>query len=177
MGSMAARDRGLRDSLAGHSTDHLLGILATQDEDEWRAEVFPLVREILAERGVDAQKVRAMTPRAAEPMADLVVLEAFFNPIDAQIVKAALQASAIPVQLLDEQVCSLHLGLSIPVGGVKLAVPRCCEEEARAIAAAAASGELAESVPLDCPSCGLTGAGSARRLGLYRCAACGHAWA
>jgi hypothetical protein len=106
----------------------------------------------------------------------LVVLEAFFNPIEAQIAKAALEASAIPVQLLDEQVCSLHLGLSIPVGGVKLAVPRCCESEARAIAAAAASGELSQSVPLDCPACGALDAGAARKLGLYRCQACGHAW-
>jgi predicted RNA-binding Zn-ribbon protein involved in translation (DUF1610 family) len=118
-----------------------------------------------------------MPTRTEAPPADLVVLEAFFNPIEAQIVKGALQAAAIPAQLIDEQLCSLHLGLSIPLGGVKLAVPRCCESEARAIGAAAASGELAEAVPLDCPACGLAGAGAARKLGLYRCAACGHAWA
>jgi hypothetical protein len=174
---MAERDRALRDSLAERSTDRLLHILATHDQDEWRQEVFPLVREILAERGVDARKVRAMPTRTEAPPADMVVLEAFFNPIEAQIVKGALQAAAIPAQLIDEQLCSLHLGLSIPLGGVKLAVPRCCESEARAIAAAAASGELAAAVPLDCPACGLAGAGAARKLGLYRCAGCGHAWA
>jgi hypothetical protein len=174
---MADHDRALRDSLAGRPTEHLLEILASRDELEWRAEVFPLVREILAERGVDLTKVQAMPRRREGPTSDLVVLEAFFNPIEAQIAKAALEAAAIPAQLLDEQVCSMHLGLSIPVGGVKLAVPRCCEHEARAIVAAAASGELSQSVPLDCPACGAPEAGAARKLGLYRCDACGHAWA
>jgi hypothetical protein len=172
---MADRNQALRDTLAGRSTDHLLEILAG-DEEEWRSEVFALAREILEERGVDVRKVRAMPRRGAEPGPDLVILDAFFNPIEAQMMKAALEASAIPVRLLDEQVCSVHLGLSIPLGGVKLAVPRCCEGEARAILAAAASGELAESLPLDCPSCGAAEAAGARQLGLYRCGACGHAW-
>jgi hypothetical protein len=173
---MADPDRPLRESLAGRPTEHLLDILATQEGEEWREEVFPLVREILTERGIDPDKVRAMPARTQHQRSDLVVLEAFLNPIEAQIAKAALEASAIPAQLIDEQMCSMHLGLTIPLGGVKLAVPRCCAAEARAIVAAAASGLLAESVPLDCPSCGAFEAGSARKLGLYRCGACGHAW-
>jgi hypothetical protein len=75
---------------------------------------------------------------AADP---LVTIDRFFDPIEARIVAGRLEASGIPVQLLDIQHASANSMIVVALGGIRLQVPSSCLEEAKRL--------LAEDVALD----------------------------
>ena len=71
----------------------------------------------------------------------LVTLDRFFDPIEARIVAGRLEASGIPVQVLDIQHASANSLIVIALGGIRLQVPSSRLEEAKRV--------LAEDVALD----------------------------
>jgi DNA-directed RNA polymerase subunit RPC12/RpoP len=123
--------------------------------------------------------------------APLVPVATAFNPVEAQLIQMRLQQAGIAAQLADENLASMHYGLGIAAGGVKVLVPASDVAAAQEVLAA-------EPVPLDleCPSCGsknvqhethlsrgttvalgfLVGAPLPDRQHRIRCTDCGHTW-
>src|SRR5690349_12768702 len=96
----------LRESLEQQSTEELVAILRNRDEEQWRPEVFPIVESILAARGVSPDDVEAEGPEGKDvlEMQDLVAIERFFTPVDAQTRRMALEEAGIPAWVTDETI-------------------------------------------------------------------------
>jgi hypothetical protein len=130
----------------------------------------------------------------------LVTVAQFFDPMEAHIVRARLEAEDIPATVAHDQHVTANWPLSVALGGVRVQVPADCAEPAQALLAAYHRGELAQEPAApeeNCPDCGADG--TERRVGMgqkalaigvfvlgsatfptrqtvLRCRACGHEW-
>ena len=158
----------LAERLRRRSTEELITILAEQDLDEWQPEVFDLARQLLAERGIDAEAAlgvyRDTLPRD-EP-SDLEIVASFGTLVDAEPCRSALLAADFRVFLVDANTIAVDPALWPALGGVKLAVPSTEADEARSFLKAVEDGEMAASpeVAIQCPSCGSTKVAFVSRL-------------
>lgn len=75
----------------------------------------------------------------------LVTVAEFWNPIEAQVLRACLESFGIPVHVWGEHLASGNILWSVAGGGTKLQVPREQEAEAREVIAAFQRGELVPS--------------------------------
>jgi hypothetical protein len=100
-----------RAELDGRSTEELVQILTERNEDEWQPEVFPIVEELLSERGVEARTapVRAADGETGSPLPGAisegavktgpVVLAEFDDEVEAGLCRMALLQAGIEAKL------------------------------------------------------------------------------
>jgi hypothetical protein len=153
----------IREQMRLRETDELLEILEHRDTEEWRPEVFPLVEEVLGERGVDVARElgRATTVARARPTCELVTAALLPGSSDALAFRTALDHAGIASLEIREP--------SAEAGGWQLLVHAEELEAAREILAelgesvAPAEDAEAESteVPIACARCGATDVTSA----------------
>lgn len=143
----------MRRSIDRKTTEDLLDALHRRAAGEWRPEAYELMETILRERGVAVERALSAlaTAQTSDPNEDveLVPVARTFNPIDAQLIRCRLEQAGIPTFLADEGIASMHFGLGIAAGGVKVMVS--------APDVALAQEELARpeaTVALECPRCG-----------------------
>jgi hypothetical protein len=170
----------LRGSLEQQPTEELISILRNHDEEQWRPEVFPIVESILAARGVSPEEVEAEGPEGKDVLEsqELVAIERFFTPVEAQTHRMALEEAGIPAWVTDETISS---GYGVGVGARLLVRATDVEAaqsvlEAAPVPASALPPELAEP---PCPKCGSMNVTSAQeddRDWRYECNACGQRW-
>ena len=97
----------IREEMRLKHDEELIDILGRRDEEEWHAEVFQVIEEVLRERGVSISEALAQfeassaateapDPTLREEDARLVVLTEFDSFEDAQLCRMALQAAGIP---------------------------------------------------------------------------------
>lgn len=187
---------GLRQRLEARSDDELLEILRARDEDEWQPEVFPIVEDILRQRGVGVAEATAPA-ESVEDEADqpMVLIARFRTSIESDACRSALDAAGFHVLSADEYTLRVDPALSPVLGGLRLMVPGSEAEDARAFLAAADDGQLSAGL-IQCASCGSTDIGIERDVSrsgtlvntlfsgvavpdvtiTYRCRACGTVW-
>ena len=172
--------------------EQLISIVQEHDSEQWRPEVFDVVNAILKTRGVspdkDLQRRKDMPDENAGLA--LVTVAEYFNYVDAETDRLALEAKGIKVWICNE---SNPLAEGIPPG-VQLQV----RSDDLAAAMAAFESEPVPSTDLPeeiaeppCPKCGsrkvieeaeITKAAadashfSPKQVWLYNCASCGHKW-
>ncbi len=190
-------EEDLRARLEEMSTADLVAVLRSQNVEEWRPEVFPLVEAILSQRGVD---VVALKPaRAGLEETDYAPVESvasFSTALEANLCRMALEEAQIHAWLSTEYLADVapHLGLAI---GVDVLVRKDVADAAREVLASIKTGAAAlpsEGEP--CPKCqseqterlqatdrGATiGAGRLAGTPLpehdwrWTCGTCGHEW-
>jgi len=141
-----------RRELESRETDELVEILAARDVEEWRPEIFPIVEQLLRERGLEPDRAVAehrRTPAGGEPLRldepevnRPVVLLELEDEVEAGLCHRALLGAGIEAVLHD------------PDGSrFQLLVDASREEAARAVLEAAEAEPEAEG-DLRCPSCG-----------------------
>lgn len=160
-----------RRELGHRETEELVEILAARDEDEWRPEVFPLVEQLLAERGVDPAQAVAehrREPPAPEPLeiaspesARPVVLAEFEDEVEAGLCRMALAQEGIEARLRDPD----------GSGRRELLVDESKADTARAVLEAAETADEPDE-GFRCPSCGFI-AEPIREDGRLVCQVCG----
>lgn len=135
----------------------------------------------------------------------LVTIATGETPLEAHILKGALEQAGVPVYLAHEHHVWANWFLSNALGGVKVQVPGECYEQALAVLADTEQHRpdpppvpdtgRHESAPTQCPACGVageprvSGAGGAALFSLWlfavpipfrrsrwRCPKCGHTW-
>ncbi len=184
----------LRERLGEMGTDELVDALQQRDLDEWRPEVFPIMEEILRERGV------AVPEPAAElvpgPVGALVSVAQLPLAMNASLFRMALGEAGIQAWLSTEHLAGVapHLGLAV---GVDVLVREEDAAAAREVLASLESGaaEVPEE-PQPCPACGsertehveaaarfaaasgflLAGTPLPRTAWHWHCPNCGHDW-
>jgi len=142
--------RYVREELQHRESEDLVDILLARNEDEWRPEVFPIVEELLRERGVRVEEALAARKRTAIPVepaeaeapaANLEVLERFDSEVEAKLCQMSLAPTGIEAELhVDE------FGVS------ELLVK--ASELAAARAVLAAAEDAAGDEGFECRSCG-----------------------
>lgn len=104
----------------------------------------------------------------------------FYDPFEAEIVRARLQAEGIPATAAHYHHVLAYWPLGMALGGVRVQVPAVCLPEALEVLAAYHSGELRRSLETEaglaaeaCPDCGSQSFRSmapwSRRVGLTAC--------
>jgi hypothetical protein len=134
----------------------------------------------------------------------LVTCAHFYEPVEAHVVRARLEAEGIPATVADDQLVTANWPLSVALGGARIQVPEEFLAEARAIIEAYSNGEFAAdldaetgSEPEQCPRCqgrtiqrsvpasqkalalgvfALSGATFPTRESVLRCGDCGEQW-
>jgi hypothetical protein len=183
----------LREELARRPSAELVSILRNRDEEEWRAEIFDIVAQVLEGRGISPEEVAAMGPEGydvveAEPT---VTIAHFFSPPEAHASRMALEGAGIRAWVADEAAGTMY-GVGI---GARLQVRVTDETAARELLAAAPIPGVAlppEIAEPPCPACGSsnvapearvaeeasaeTGAVGSRRKWYSVCADCHAAW-
>ena len=143
----------LRERLAAVPTPDLLVLVAKhQRQAQLQPEAYAIVVALLSERGVAVEEAVAAILREwpdPDAAADLVVVAAVFNAIQAQLIRMRLEQAGLEVLLADENLARLHYGYGIAVGGVKVLVKAYDAEAARAVLA-----EPALHFERPCPTCG-----------------------
>jgi hypothetical protein len=188
----------LRARLDEMSTAELVAVLRSQNVEEWRPEVFPLVEAILAQRGVDVDGLKAARAVQTEETeyAPVESVAAFSTALEANLCRMALEEAQIDAWLSTEYLADVapHLGLAI---GVDVLVRRDAADAAREVLASIKTGAAAlpnEGEP--CPKCqsnqterlqatdGGATIGSRIVAGVHlpqhdwrwKCGSCGHEW-
>jgi hypothetical protein len=192
-----ATDEVVRERLALKTNEELVELLRRRDLEEWRPEVFGIAEQILQDRGLEASVV-SPGPEALEDTGavdGLVPLVSFASVVESEACRSALTAAGFDVEALNEYVLQVDPAIAPVLGGLVLAVPGSQLEDARALLAAAASGQLAEGT-LECPSCYSAAVRSERRVSRagtvanylifgmpiadgtvwFKCDGCGNAW-
>lgn len=141
------------------------------------------------------------TPRFHEM---LVTCAHFYDPLEAHVVRARLEAEGVPATVADDQMINANWPLSVALGGARVQVPDAFLAEARAIIEHYSGGTFADDVdaetgsePHHCPRCSsrsiartvpasqkalavgvyvVSGATFPTRESLHRCRDCGNAW-
>jgi len=90
-------------------------------------------------------------------MSKPVVAASFSFPHEAQIARASLEAAGIPAVVADEHTINMQWLYSNALGGVKVLVPKECEEEAKLILAGDFSEEVEEATASLAPVCSACG--------------------
>ncbi|HEX4854211.1 putative signal transducing protein [Arenimonas sp.] len=91
-----------------------------------------------------------------------VTIARYFEPSEAHVVRALLESAGLQATVADDQLVTANYPLTGAMGGVRVQVPPGQAEEARALVAAYANGELereleeavGEPVEEACPACG-----------------------
>ncbi len=188
----------MRRELERFSDDELAEIFLDRDEDRWRPEVFDIVASILESRGVSTRELLAARAEelaeasasiAEAPPELLVTVAEYFNTLDAQADRLALEQAGLKVWLAGEYqgeggTTSLQVrpgdlaaameildappvtGSDLPDELAEAQCPRCGSHDV--------TEEDEEADVLDPASSSLSGAKD--RLSLCRCASCGHTW-
>jgi len=91
----------------------------------------------------------------------LTTIARYFNPSEAQILCARLQADGIPASVADDQHMMANWALAGALGGARLQVPEAFAEEAAELVRAYHAGELERDLIAEhpsaaerCPACG-----------------------
>jgi hypothetical protein len=125
---------GVGDRLRGWSTEDLVALLRKHDLDEWQPEVFVIARQLLLERGMDADAALA-SPRSGDPRpndpSDLVTIASFSTVEEAQTLRSSLAAAGFQAVLVEDTALAMDGTLARALGRVALAVPRAEAAEAR----------------------------------------------
>lgn len=172
--------------------EELVSILQEHDAEQWRPEVFDIVSAILRERGVspgaDSEHEEDISDETAG--LDLVTAADYFNYIDAETDRLALEAKGLKAWICNE--CN-PLTEGVPPG-VLLQVRAEDLNAAMAILQSepVPSSDLPDEIAEPpCPKCGsrqvTEGAeiveaetdsknSSPQQAWLYHCASCGHKW-
>jgi len=176
----------------------LLSILREHDEDQWRPEVFDIVRSILNERGVSSggnSGDEQGTPKEEDVFAeaaslDLVTIGNYVNYVDAETDRLALEARGLKAWIFNKYAPpmeSIQAGIQLQVQAEDLiAAMRILESEP--VPSSDLPAEIAEP---PCPKCGsrdvtegteilepsaALASSSPSQVWLYRCASCGYKW-
>ncbi|MCP4547505.1 MAG: DUF2007 domain-containing protein [bacterium] len=87
-----------------------------------------------------------------------VAVQAYSQPLEADIARSALEAAGIPATVADTNLVNMNWLFSNAVGGVKLLVPESYAEEARAVLTGEADIQTEAPAELPdlnvCPECG-----------------------
>ena len=145
----------LRAQLDAMSTAELVAALRSRNVEEWRPEVFPLVEAILAERGVDVDRVKAAGAMELErtEYAPVESVASFSTALEANLCRMALEEAQIPAWLSTEYLADVapHLGLAV---GVDVLVRKDAADAARELLASIKKGAVALSSDVEaCPKC------------------------
>jgi DNA-directed RNA polymerase subunit M/transcription elongation factor TFIIS len=172
--------------------EELISILQEHDGDQWRPEVFDIVGAILKERGVspgDAAEPEEDIADKPEEI-DLVTVAEYFNYMDAETDRLALEAKGLKAWIFNEE---NPLTEGIPPG-IQLQVRTEDLDAAKAILESepVPSTDLPpEIAEPPCPKCGSREVtetaeiveaatdfsdSSPKQVWLYHCASCGHKW-
>ena len=171
------------------SDDELLSVIREQDENQWRPEVFDIVRVILHGRGVsvdeNAGEVSGIEAPEEPPALGLATVASYSTSMDAEMDRLALVSKGI-----EAWVVGIGLSMESP-SGIALKVR---EADLRAavelldpgiLDQPVASTDLPEEIAEPpCPKCGSRNVmESAEKVydppgheWLYHCASCGHKW-
>jgi DNA-directed RNA polymerase subunit M/transcription elongation factor TFIIS len=172
--------------------EELISIIQEHDAEQWRPEVFDIVNAILRERGVSPGKELEHEEDISDetPVLDLVTVADYFNYIDAETDRLALEAKGLKAWICNE--CN-PLTEGVPPG-VQLQVRS--EDLTAAMAILGSEPVPSSDLPDEiaeppCPKCGsrkvTEGAEiveaaadatspSPKQAWLYHCASCGHKW-
>jgi hypothetical protein len=95
----------IRREMDARETEDLVEILAQQDEEEWSPEVFPLIEEVLRDRGVrvaeEVARLRAQLddrepdPHAEAAASQIVSVASFEDESDARLCRMALEQAGV----------------------------------------------------------------------------------
>src|SRR5947207_13428543 len=131
----------LRARLDEMSTAELVAVRRSQNAEEWRPEVFPLVEAILAERGVDVAALKAARAMEFEGTAyrPIEVVASFSTALEANLCRMALEEARIDAWLSTEYLADVapHLGLAL---GVDVWVRKDAADAAREVLASIKTG-------------------------------------
>ncbi|PYQ52912.1 MAG: hypothetical protein DMF78_10370 [Acidobacteria bacterium] len=188
----------LRARLDAMSTADLVAVFRSRNVEEWRAEVFPLVEEILARRRVDVDGLKAARAMEFEKTeyAPVESVASFSTALEANLCRMALEEAQIRAWLSTEYLADVapHLGLAI---GVDVLVRKDAAEAAREVLASIKAGAAAMASEVEpCPKCqsdetdrlpatdraSTIGAGIVAGIPLpqhdwrWKCRSCGHQW-
>ncbi len=182
----------MREQLELLSDEELLSILREHDAEQWRPEVFDIVGSILSQRGVSPGKgleQEEVIPDETAGM-DLVTVASYFNYMDAETDRLALEAKGLQAWILnkyDTLTESAPPGLQLQVRAEDLGVARGILET-EAVPSSDLPPEIAEP---PCPRCGSrnvteeaeivespssSGRLSPKQIWIYRCSSCRHKW-
>jgi len=181
----------IRQQLEPLNDEELISILRNHDEEEWRPEVFDIVKSILRERGVSPDEdsgIAAAEQDALDETAglDLVTLAEYPSYVDAETDRLALEAKGLKVWVFNE-----HDPFEGAVPGAQLQVR--AEDLNAAMAVLESEPVPSSDLPPEiaeppCPKCGsrevtenaeiVEDAKSSlpQTAWLYHCASCGHKW-
>ncbi len=180
----------IRQQLEPLNDNELVSILQEHDEEQWRPEVFDIVKSILKERGVspDVDSGLSADEEVLDETAglDLVTLAEYPSYVDAETDKLALEAEGLKAWIFNE-----HDPFEGAVPGAQLQVRAQDMNAAMAIL----QSELVPSSDLPpeiaeppCPKCGsrevtenaeiveAAESSAPQQAWLYHCASCGHKW-
>jgi hypothetical protein len=170
----------VRQEMDARETEDLVEILARQDEEEWSSEVFPLIEEVLRDRGVrvdeEVGRLRArLEGQAPDPHLEpasfqSVSVASFEGESDAQLCRMALEQAGVKAMIREPGRHAGHAGdFEVHVSDRDLA-------EANAILDAATVPEdpAQDSGGFKCRSCGFE-AEPLREGGHLICQVCGAA--
>jgi hypothetical protein len=173
----------MRQQLSFLPDEDLVLILKKHNEEEWRPEVFDIVKSILRERGVSPDLSRDKDVAEAIPL-DLVTIVQYANYLDAETDRLALASRGVESWIIDA-VENLPIHLQVRQGS---------EGEALAILApeTADLSNLPEEIANPpCPKCGSRDVGESGEESVfsesmesaadyewfYVCNSCGYRWA
>ena len=191
-------DVDLQGRLRAMGTGELVAIVQSRDEAAWRPEVFPLVEQILRERGVDVAAIEEAGPPGTDAVefAALETVASFRTQVEASLCRMALAQSGIRVWLSTENLAGISPPLAFATG-VDVLVR--AEDAASAREFLAGLEDRAERAAVEaepCPRCGASEAERLRKVdrvsalagwllagtpipmvdSSYRCRGCGHEW-
>ena len=172
--------------------EELLAIIRERDEEQWRPEVFDIVSSILRDRGVSPPSDDPITEEYisdAISSLGLVTVANYFNVIDAETDRLALDAKGLEAWILNK-----YSPGRLSMGGVELKVR--AEDLTAAMAILESEPALSSDLPDDitepsCPKCGSrdfteksevmevlssSGTRSSKEVWLYHCSSCGYQW-
>ena len=168
------------------SDEELLTIIQEHDEEQWRPEVFDIVRTILTARGVSPDDNAGSEMPEEPPELDLVTLATYSTDADAEMDRLALASRGINAWVVDN-----GPSMAIPAGVVlkvlesdlhvaeKLLDPQTLKQP---VPSSDLPDEIAEP---PCPKCGSRDVMESaeivydpdpRQEWMYSCSSCGHKW-
>jgi len=180
----------IRQNLDLLADEELISILRGHDEEQWRPEVFDIVRSILQARGIALNEDPGVGQDISnEPEGlDLVTVGSYTSYMDAETDRLALEAKGLQAWISNKYAPAVQTIQQ----GVQL---RVLEKDANAALAIlesepTPSSDLPEEIAEPpCPKCGsrnvteaaeIVGpsaeSGSSSTDWLYHCASCGHKW-
>ena len=188
----------LQARLRAKDTGELVEILRSRDETAWRPEVFPLVEEILRERGVDVAALEVLGPPGTDAVeyAALESVASFRTQVEASLCRMALAQTGVRVWLSTENLAGISPPLAFATGVDVLVRAEDAPAAREFLAGLEDRAERASSQGGPCPRCGASETDRSRKVdrvsalagwflagapipmvdSTYRCRQCGHQW-